>query len=289
MCKIRRKETKFSGLLYNHTNIYTYSALQGLTMQQPILGVQQPGMRAGRGRSRSRQGPIPVVQQPGMMGSMQQSSPGVPGITAGWGRPRQGPTLVVQQPGMTAGQGLMQQPTPGVQHPGMIAGLGGVSVDAALPDYIQASTPSMGQPSKPPTTRLGPNGDFTEQISPFGPICTPAPIEPIYPTEPIRPIFHPEPNKPICPPRPICPPDKTDHDPAMSQTPNNILNSESGNRLMSRGYFDQGPNCPGRLRCSQCGPTCFGGPIRQNFGTHGVSVQALKSLQQLKVSKFLKI
>ena len=182
----------------------------------------------------------------------------------------------------------MQQPTPGVQHPGMIAGLGGASVDAALPGYMQASTPPMGQPSKPPTTRLGPNGDFTEQISPFGPICTPAPIEPIYPTEPTEPIFHPEPIKPICPPRLICPPDKTDHDPAMSQAPN-ILNLESGNRLMSRGYFDQGPNCPGRPRCSKCGPTCFGGPIRQNFGAHGVSVQALKSLQQLKVRKFLKI
>ena len=232
-----------------------------------------PGMTAGRGRSRSRQGPTPVVQQPGIMVERAK-------------------TQLVSNPydPRTSGPPL---PVPlSVQHSGMIAGLGGASVDAALPGYMQASTPPMGQPSKPPTTRLGSNGDFTEQISPFGPICTPAPIEPIYPTEPIRPIFHPEPIKPICPPRPICQPAKTDPDPVMSQAPflrNSILNLESGNRLMSRGYFDQGPNCPGRQRCSKCGPTCFGGPIRQNFGTHGVSVQALKSLQQLKVSKFQKI
>ena len=271
---------------------------------QPTPGVQQPGMMGERGRSKQQSGlglpgmtagwglsmqpPTPGVPQPGMYGgqgrSIQQPTPGVPGQ----GRSKQGPTPVVQQLDMITGD-AMQQPTPGVQHPGMIAGLGGASVDAALPGYMQASTPPMGQPSKPPTTRLGSNGDFTEQISPFGPICTPAPIEPIYPTEPIRPIFPPETVKPICPPRPICPPAKTDPDPAMSQAPNNILNLESGNRLMSRGYFDQGPNCPGRPRCSKCGPDCFGGPIRQNFGTHGVSVQALKSLQQLKVRKFLKI
>ena len=171
-----------------------------------------------------------------------------------------------------------------------MAGKGGQFVDGPLPDYmyIQASTTPMGQPSKPPTTRLGPNGDFTEQISPFGPICTPAPIEPIYPTEPIKPIFHPEPNKPICPPRPICPPAKTDPDPAMSQAPF-LINSINGNRLMGTAYSNQGQYCPGRLKCLKCGPDCFGGPIRQNFGTHGVSVQALKSLQQLKVRKFLKI
>ena len=258
---------------------------------QPTPGVQQPGMMGEGGRSKQQSGlglpgmtagwglsmqpPTPGVPQPGMMGgqgrSIQQPTPGVPGR----GRSRQGPTPGAQQLDMIAGD-AMQQPTPGVQHPGMIAGLGGASVDAALPGYMQASTPPMGQPSKPPTTRLGSNGDFTEQISPFGPICTPAPIEPIYPPKPIG---------------PTCPPAKTDPDPAMSQAPFliNILNSESGNRLMGKAYSNQGPNCPGRLKCSKCGPDCFGGPIRQNFGTHGVSVQALKSLQQLKVSKFLKI
>jgi hypothetical protein len=207
----------------------------------------------------------------------------------------------IQRPGMMAGRGrAMQQPTLGVQHPGMMAGRGGPSVDAALPGYMHAYTPPIGQPSKPPTTRpMGPNGDVKEQTSLFGPICPPAPSEPIYPPGPIGPIFPPEPIEPICPPRPIgpiCPPAKTDHDLFMSQAPfliNSILNLESGNKLMGKGYSNQGPNCPGRLRCSKCGPACFGGPIRQNFGTHGVSVQALKSLQQksygqqLNVSKFL--
>ena len=212
----------------------------------------------------------------------------------------QHPNLGVQWPGMMAGRGrAMQQPTLGVQHPGMMAGQKGPFVEAALPGYTHASTPPIGQPSKPPTRPMGPNGDVKEQTSLFGPICPPAPSEPIYPPGPIGPIFPPEPIEPICPPRPIgpiCPPAKTDHDLFMSQAPfliNSILNLESGNKLMGKGYSNQGPNCPGRLRCSKCGPACFGGPIRQNFGTHGVSVQALKSLQQksygqqLNVSKFL--
>ena len=171
------------------------------------------------------------------------------GRSAGQGRSRQGPTPFVPQPGMMGRRERSMHEPTPFVH--MMVGQGGL----------------------------------------LGPVCPPAPIQPIYPTEPIGPIFPPE---PIFPPRtigPICPPPKADHDPAMSQAPFliNILNSESGNRLMDKAYSNQGPNCPGRLRCSQCGPTCFGGPIRQNFGTHGVSVQALKSLQQLKVSKFLKI
>ena len=225
------------------------------------------------GRGRSRQQPTPGVQQPGMM--------------VGRGRSIQQPTPGVQRPGMTAGrEWSMQQPTPSVQQPGMMVGQ---MVDAALPGYMHASTPPMGQPSKPPIAR--PMGHLVnEQISLFGPICPPAPIEPIGPPEPIEPIFPPRPIGPICPPA------KTVHDPVMSQAPfliNSILNLESGNRLTGKGYFNQGPNCPGRLRCSKCGPACYSGPIRQNFGTHGVSVQALKSLkqqsygQQLIVSKFL--